>query len=309
MRLEARLRIQSLGIQGNDGYVAHVGVGQGFADHADVVRRPAAAARLGNDDRRVLQIVFSRFQGRNDLPQGHDGRIAGVVVDIGQARVDGFLALMGQELDVVAFVGEGRFEHGEVNRRHRRSQNDVRLLVGLREQGLVVRIGFRRFRARFPVIHDEQEGAQADADGAEVGPFVDFQQCMDFMALSQDFLYLVGDDGVEAAAEGVEFDQFQIGLRDDVLRCPIQAGMVGPLVDDAQFLRQVSQGSDAVFRQDGQAQAVDELRDAVIDFRVDVIGTAAEDDGPVAVFCQPFQRGLGQVAVFLFIRFFLIPGG
>ena len=61
-------------------------------------------------------------------------------------------------------------------------------------KALWVRIGFRRFRARFPVIHDEQEGAQADADGAEVGPFVDFQQCMDFMALSQDFLYLVGDE-------------------------------------------------------------------------------------------------------------------
>ena len=115
---------------------------------------------------------------------------------------------MGQELDVIAFVFEGRHEHGEVDRRHGRRQDDVlfgvffgedRLFVGIRFEGVIF------FR---PMIHDEEERAQADADSTEVRAFVDLEQGVDLVAVGQDILYLIGDDGVEAAAEGIEFYQF-----------------------------------------------------------------------------------------------------
>lgn len=115
---------------------------------------------------------------------------------------------------------------------------------------------------------------------------------MDLVTMGQDFLYLVGDDGIEAAAEGIQFYQFQVGMLFDILSCPVEAGMIGPLVYDAQVSRELAQRSYAVFGQDGEAQAVDEFGDAVIDFRIDVIGTAAEDDSPFA-----FLASMSSVAL------------
>ena len=40
---------------------------------------------------------------------------------------------------------------------------------------------------------------------------------MDLVAVGQDVLDLVGDDGVKAAAKGIEFDQFQVRMLCDVL--------------------------------------------------------------------------------------------
>ena len=61
------------------------------------------------------------------------------------------------------------------------------------------------------MIHDEEERAQADADSTEVRAFVDLEQGVDLVAVGQDILYLIGDDGVEAAAEGIEFYQSRFG--------------------------------------------------------------------------------------------------
>ena len=35
------------------------------------------------------------------------------------------------------------------------------------------------------VIHDEEQRAQADADGTQVGAFVDLEQCMDLVAVGR----------------------------------------------------------------------------------------------------------------------------
>lgn len=105
---------------------------------------------------------------------------------------------------------------------------------------------------------------------------------MNLVALGKDFLYLVGNDGIEAAAEGVQFNEFQVLMLHDVLRCPIETGMIGPLVDDAEVAVKLPKVGDTVFTEDGESQAVNELRNAVVDFRIDVIRTAAKDDCSVA---------------------------
>ena len=69
----------------------------------------------------------------------------------------------------------------------------------------------------------------------------------------------------------------------NVLGCPIEAGVVRPLVDDAEIAVKGRQGGDAVFCKDGQAQAVDQFRYAVVDFRVDVVRATAKNDGPLVV--------------------------
>ena len=95
----------------------------------------------------------------------------------------------------------------------------------------------------------------------------------------------------------------------DVLGRPVEAGMVRPLVDDAQVARELAQRCHSVFGEDGQAQAVDEFRNAVVDFRVDVVRASAEDDGPLSRFFQVVQDFLCQIIDFLFIRFFFVPSG
>ena len=47
----------------------------------------------------------------------------------------------------------------------------------------------------------------------------------------------------------------------------------------------------------------------MVDFRVDVVRTAAEDDGPLARLFQVIQDFFGNVVYLLFICFFFIPGG
>ena len=70
-----------------------------------------------------------------------------------------------------------------MNRRHRRSQDDVLLGVFLGENRLFVRIRFDDMVFFGTVIHDEEQRAQADADGTQVGAFVDLEQCMDLVAV------------------------------------------------------------------------------------------------------------------------------
>ena len=48
----------------------------------------------------------------------------------------------------------------------------------------------------------------------------------------------------------------------DVLGSPVEAGVVRPLIDDAEVAVKGRQGGNAVFGKDGQAQAVDQFRDA-----------------------------------------------
>ena len=47
----------------------------------------------------------------------------------------------------------------------------------------------------------------------------------------------------------------------------------------------------------------------MVDFRVDMVRAAAEDDGPLTGLFQVVQDFLSQIIDFLFIRFFFVPGG
>ena len=102
------------------------------------------------------------------MPEGHDSRVARIVVDVRQACVDGFLSLVGQHFDAVPFVVKSRLEERKMNRCHRRCEDDVLRLVFFRKDRFVVRIRFDWRIGNLAVIHDEEEGAQADADSTEV---------------------------------------------------------------------------------------------------------------------------------------------
>ena len=230
-------------------------------------------------------------------------------MNVSQACIDSLLSLVGDHFHAVAFMVEGRLKEREMNRCHRRCQDDVIGLILFGEDGLRVGIRFRFYRHGLAVIHDEEERTETDADGTEVRAFIDFQQCVDLMAVGQDILHLVGNDSVEATTEGVQFDQFQVLMLLYILGSPVEARVVRPLVDDAQVARELAQGRYTILCEDGQAEAVDELRNTMVDFRVDVIGTAAQDDAPFAFLFQHIESCLGHSIILFFIVCFFLPGG
>ena len=69
-------------VDGNDRNVFHTGFFQCTADEADVVCCTAAAAGLGDNNRNLVQVIFTGKQGIHDLTDNTQGRIAGVVVDV-----------------------------------------------------------------------------------------------------------------------------------------------------------------------------------------------------------------------------------
>ena len=92
--------------------------------------------------------------------------------------------------------------------------------------------------------------------------------------------HLVGRDGVDAAAERDELHQVD-GLlgaaRADEFCRRVQPRMIGPLVEHARFCP-MQQAAERVLADDDGAHRADKLVDAVVDFRVEMIGTAAEHD-------------------------------
>ena len=55
-----------------------------------------------------------------------------------------------------------------------------------------------------------EQGTDTDAGRTQVVDFVDLQTGVDLAGTGQNVADLIGGDGVQAAAEGVELDQIQI---------------------------------------------------------------------------------------------------
>ena len=85
--------------------------------------------------------------------------------------------------------------------------------------------------------------------------------------------------------------------------------MVHPLVVDSHGADGPEVCRNAVLRQHGQAVARDHLRDAVVDFRVDVVGPARQQDAFLVVVRHPLQGLPPFLPHVLLGLFLLLPGG
>ena len=186
-------------------------------------------------------------------------------------------------------------------------------LVGRGERGL----GHARL-VRLAFLDGGLERAQADLRRAEVGDLVDLEQRVHVGLVGEDLGHLVGGDGVEAAAERVELHEFEARIGGDEVRGRVEARMVGPLVGDAQrhavdgdlavvdvaesvrvllarvlfaFGQEVGQVellprlqfADRILGEDDHAERADGFGDAVVDFRVDVVGASGKHDAAAVV--------------------------
>ena len=277
------------------------------AQHAHVVRRTAGTARLEHRDARVVGVVLARFQCREQLADDDDARIAHVIVDITQAEVDGGLVRHRRHDDLIAEILHDALDELEVNRCHLRRENRMRLLALRRE----MRALDRRDRVpdhRLPTRERRHERAQADAGRAEVRDLVELDHRVDAVMRFEDVAHLSRRDGVEAAAERAELDERDVRMLADELRRMIEARMVAPLVDDMELLALDGHVIDGVLRENRQMVALDHLRDAVVDFGVDMIRTADEQDGMLTRLLDALENLCAIVAHVLTILCELLVG-
>ena len=139
-----------------------------------------------------------------------------------------------------------------------------------------------------------EQAAHADAGRTQVRYLVDLQHRVDLARGFQDLLHLVGREGVEAAAEAVELDEVEVAALGDDLGGVVEAGVVHPLVDQADGALEFAQVGNRVFGEHGQAEAREQLGDRVVDFGVVVVGTAGEHD---AMGARLFHPGEGFLAL------------
>ena len=125
VQAESGIALQSLHRSGDDRHIFHSGLLQRSAEEANIVRRTAAAAGLGHDDRALMRIVLSGFQLAHHLSDDNQGRVAGIVVDILQSLVNCVLFRRIDDHHIVAACRHRSLQQPEVDRAHLRHQDGV----------------------------------------------------------------------------------------------------------------------------------------------------------------------------------------
>ena len=317
------------------------GVLQRLADERDVVGGATATAGLANKHRRATQVVLAREHGLHDLARHQDGRVADVVVNVLQARVDGLVVHGRQQHQVVAGGAQQLFHDLEVDRAHLRREDGVALglhLLGvahLLERGTLglavhgrataqVRLARllkravrhvdahgRLLRGRAGsglalqlgalLLQRRHERAHADARGAQVGHLVDLEHGVDLARGLQDLLHLVGGQGVQAAAEALQLHEVHVVAGGDEAGRTVETAVVHPLIDHADRALGLHLVRDGVLRQHGETKAVDQLGNRVVDLGVVVVGTASQHDAVTARLLDPVED-LVALAVHLLLE-------
>ena len=301
---------------------------QSLANERDVVGGTAAAAGLADDHGRLGQVVPTALDGLHDLARHQDRRIADVIVHIAQTGLDGIVVSRGQQLQVVAGTTEHLFDQVKVNRRHLRAQDGVALLAhplgkghlgprgrstlalslkrvlaarerggirgGCHRRGIALLVDLARGRGHgqalgLLVLKRRHERADADARCTQVGHLVDLEHGVDLAAGLQDLLHLIGGQGIETAAEGVELDQVQVVAHRHKTGDGVQTAVVHPLVDHADGALGLYQMRERILGKDRKAKARDKLGQGMVDLGVVMVGAAGEHDAVTTVVLDPLK--------------------
>ena len=206
---------------------------------------------------------------------------------------------------------EQRLQEAEVNGRHLRGKNFVSRIAHLFGEdgsrfnmsgldllgffargnrcGVLVHRGVDRSRGHGSSLRNRRfQGAQADLRGTQVRYLVNLEDCVHIAASLKDFLDLVGGDCVNAAAEGVELDHLKVRLIAHAGSGLVQARMVGPLVAHAKRALQALVDN-GVLGQNSHSQSDNDLGNTVVDFGIEMVGTARQDDSTHSMFAHPLE--------------------
>ena len=145
--LKAAVLFQTRKVQRGHRNLGVTGLHQRLAQQMDVVGGPAAAARLGDEQRGVIHVVAPGLQGVDKLPDHQQRGVAGVVVDVFQPQLGHLAAAVFKHLDVIALLAEQLGEKTEMQRQHTRNENGVRALHGRCEFRVSARVKIRHERS------------------------------------------------------------------------------------------------------------------------------------------------------------------
>ena len=154
---------------------------------------------------------------------------------------------------MVAVLIQCGLQQVKVDRRHLRTQQGIPLGTHLlRELGALVGRGHNRALHRILSADAESREERADTDtgGSQVVDFIDLQHCVDLAGMGQNIADLIGGNGIQSAAEGVELDQIQLIGVLDIFGSGIKAAMVHPLVIGDQRALRIHQMGDGILCQD-----------------------------------------------------------
>ena len=152
----------------------------------------------------MVGVVPAGGHGLHQLADRRDRGIAGVVVDVLEARVDGGAVVVLQYLKIIAVVAEDRLENVKMDGTHLGGEDGVVLLLHL--LGVVDALERLYVRGRMdPALAPHGDGGEqrtdADAHRTQIVDFINFQLGIQLAALPQNFPGLVGGDGVHTAAK------------------------------------------------------------------------------------------------------------
>ena len=284
---------------------------EGTTDEANVVRRTAAATRLGHDDRSVIEVVLSRVQRIHDLTDHDDGRVAGIVVHVLETRIDRCPVCVVQNFDLITAGADGRLDQLEVDRGHLRAEDGVALVLHVLRKELSIIAGRTQRTLVMLLLPDTDRRDQrthTDTCRAEVVDLIDLQHGVDLIGTVQNIPYLIHGDGIEAAAEGVQLDEIEVlaGLHEGSRA--IETGVVHPLVRDDERTLHLAEMGDGILGQHREVVARDQLRDTMVDFRIHVVRTTREHDPAVAGLLHPAEGFLTLLLHILMRTLELCPG-
>ena len=123
-----------------------------------------------------------------------------------------------------------------------------------------------------------QQGTYTDPCRSKVIHLIDLQAGIDLAAAIEDLINLICCNRIQTTSKGIELDQIQIILFFDKVCCRIQTGMIHPLVIDTDWTLYFCKMRNRILCKYRNTITVDQIRDTMMDFRVDVIRTACKDD-------------------------------
>ena len=133
---EAASPLKAREVEADDRDVPVARLGEGLSQQVYVIRGAAAAAGLGDYQRRVLEVVPAGVERVEELAYDEQGGIAGVVVDVFEAQLADLAPAVFQKLAVIALLLHDRGHDAKLHRRHVRNQYLVRFLHLRREPGI-----------------------------------------------------------------------------------------------------------------------------------------------------------------------------
>ena len=170
IQLEAGILLKAGHVGADYRYLFHTCLFEGTADETDIVGSAAASACLRHNDGSAVQVVFTGLQSLHDLSHYEERGIAGVVVDIFEAKIYSAAVVVGEDNQVVAAGADRGLKQIKVDRRHLGRQDRVVLAHFLCE-GDFFDSGVVKFAPGLLGVADpdsRNQGTHADAGASEV---------------------------------------------------------------------------------------------------------------------------------------------